>query len=392
LLLTLAGTVLAKGGTPALAWSVAEAVLCGLAIAASFLRRDSRAAWFLRWPAVFLTWCLVSLAFSTVPARSWFFLAQWTAYVAGSLAAFLAARSGGGRILANGLIVLAAGEGVYGLVQYLQGVSNATGSYRNHNHLAGLLTLALAPALALGVPRLLAGSGRGALYFAGSGVAMLGLLFTRSRMGISSALVTVALFIAYVAVKSRRRAAAIWMSLIPALVLGYGLWIGIGPVGQRFAETHSGRFLQNEARFTIWRDTLTLIAARPWTGWGPGTFPAVYPTVRTEPGELRWMEAHCDYLQILCELGAPGFLLLFGPLAALVAGLILRAWRMPLLVGIWPAALAASLSGILLHSATDFHLYVPANAMWIAVLAGLGAGELAENGSPPGPQRSDRLE
>lgn len=280
LLLTLAGTVLAKGGTPALAWSTAGVALCSLAIAASFLRRET---WFLRWPAAFLAWCLVSLAFSAVPVRSWFFLAQWTAYLAGGLVAFLAARSGGGRILAHGLVILAVGEGVYGLVQYLQGVSNATGSYRNHNHLAGLLTMALAPALALGVPRLLAGSGRGALYFAGSGVAMLGLLFTRSRMGISSALVTVALFIVYVAYKSRVRAAALWMSLIPALVIVYGLWIGIGPVGQRFAEMQSGRFLQNEARFTIWRDTLTLIAARPWTGWVRARFRRFTPRFEPNP-------------------------------------------------------------------------------------------------------------
>jgi O-antigen ligase len=84
--------------------------------------------------------------------------------------------------------------------------------------------------------------------------------------------------------------------------------------------------------------------------------------------------AHNDYLQYLAELGALGFLV------GLV--LVLRLFTKTLRAAIdGPStdrryvslACTGSFVAILLHSLVDFNLYIPANAMLLAWIAGLAA-------------------
>jgi O-antigen ligase len=353
-------TTAALGGTPALAWSLAGSAVSALLIVAL---------------------CRGALQF---------FLAQWTSYFAAGFVAFDCVRRGGGRILIRTLIWLAAAQALFGVLQYLTGfrrifwyektryLEDATGTYVNHNHFAGLLVLALAPALALGVARLLAGKPRGRLYCGVAVLLLLGLLFSRSRMGIAAGLAAFIFFGAYLWAKLPRRRAVSVIAVIPLAALVYGAWIGLGPVASRFARTVQ----QPDDRLTIWTDSWRLVEQRPLFGWGAGTFPAVYGTVRTEASDLRWMEAHNDYLQFLCELGVVGLLLFFVPLFVLVGRLTRRAWRSTGLESRGRAALAASLAGILLHELVDFHLYIPANAFWIMTLVGMGYAQLS-SGRPP---------
>ncbi len=384
---TATAAVCALGATPALAWSAAGAAASALLIAAIWTGalRDPQTRRFLLWPVAFLAYASLSLWYGAVPARTVFFLSQWGAYFSAAVVGFHVVRQGGGRILMRTLVWLASAEALFGLVQYLTGyrqvfwyqktryLDDATGTFINHNHFAGFLVLALGPALALGVARLLSRRPRGPLYLGAAALMLLAVVFSRSRMGLVAALATVAAFAVYVAVKTRRRTVTAAVVLIPLIVLAYASWIGLQPVTGRFAQMASP---ESEPRLVIWKDTWNLVKQRPWFGWGAGTFPAVYPLVRTEPSDLRWMEAHNDYLQVLCELGVAGVLLLFGPLIALAGRLARNALRAPVLEGRGQAAIAASLVGILLHEFTDFHLYVPANALWILLLAGMGAARL----------------
>jgi len=389
LLLTVVAATCALGATPALAWSAAGVALCLLFLGVVVLGalRDLASGWYLRWPVVFLLYCGIMTMLGPAPARSVFFVAQWSAWLAGGYVAFACARQSGARLLGSGLVVFALAQAVYGLVQYLTGhqkifwyqktkyLEDATGTYLNHNHLAGLLTLALPAALALGVPRLLARRAQGAPWCTASALILLGLVFSRSRMGMASALAALILYSVYLAVNSRRRVVWAWLAMLIMAATAYALWIGLEPVSRRFAALAQPGYLSVEGRLTLWRDTARLVAERPWLGWGPGMFPSVYPRVRTEPSDVQWMEAHNDYLQFLCELGMVGTAAFFGPLWTLVAGLARQAWRAPRLEGAWGMAIASGLAGILIHSFADFHFYVPANAVWIAVMTGLGAAE-----------------
>jgi O-antigen ligase len=85
--------------------------------------------------------------------------------------------------------------------------------------------------------------------------------------------------------------------------------------------------------------------------------------------------AHNDYLQITAELGIPGVLLL----AALAVWVLGRTLRTVIFMRGSPNwALACGLLGaflaIAVHSLADFNLYVPANALAFAWLAGLSTG------------------
>ena len=387
LLLAMVGLIAALGGAPPLAWPVA-----GLAILTLFLvslwcglLRQEGVFRVGLWPAIFVVYCGLSVLRSSVPERSVFFVSQWSIYMAGAALGFFCLRQGRGEILRTGLIAFGVVESLFGLYQFLTGykwifwyektkyLEDATGTYINHNHFAGFLILVIPFALVAGV------AGRrnsGIMHLGAAGLMMLALLFSRSRMGLAAGLVPAGFLAVYFLAKARRRLASAILLAVPVVVLLYGAWIGLKPVGERFRFLAQPGYLTTEGRLTIWKDTWQLVKQKPWLGWGPGTFPAVYPTVRTEPTEVRWMEAHNDYLQFLCELGVTGLLLFAGPMAALWCGLVRKAWSEVDLNGAWEAATAASLAGLLVHSLADFHLYVPANAMLLMVLAGTGAARL----------------
>src|ERR1019366_343 len=85
--------------------------------------------------------------------------------------------------------------------------------------------------------------------------------------------------------------------------------------------------------------------------------------------------AHNDYLQLLAELGLVGF--------AIGAALAFSVLRMALRRAVkssdpearyFAVACVGALSAIALHSLADFNLYIPANAMLLAWIAGMAVG------------------
>jgi O-antigen ligase len=299
------------------------------------------------------------------------------------------------------LVAVGMFEALYGLLQYLTGwqqifgyvkkyyLEDATGTYINRNHFAGLLEMILpfAVVLALRQARVLrhvmlseAASIRRVL----SGLELLplvfwlflattlfaALIFSRSRMGIISALVSLVVVLVLARTSSFPAISKTLVAILFFLgVVGLVVWIGSDPVIFRFESLGQEYVQSDQNRISIWRDTLHLIHQHPLFGTGLGTFSLAYPSVQTAFLTLFVDHAHCDYLEVFSELGLPGGFLLFGSIFWILARTISyhnearERFDKDVLL-----ACAGSLVAILLHSMVDFNLHIPGNALMFSVI------------------------
>jgi O-antigen ligase len=437
--LTIIGATLAFGGVQPLTYSLLEVVLF-LAIIMLLLRQTWQGTIGLRlplWPVLFALLAVVQLiplpsrfVVAVSPARQlapnlagladgkWVWttlsisphetalaLVKFLAYLSGFLlAAYLfdsAKRKSG---LIRALILLAGFEAAYGIVQYLTGwqkiftyaklfdTEEATGTYINRNHFAGLLELTLPFVLASGfysfqmwserrraglnrrasVERSSAGV-RSIFYLFLAAIVVVAVIFSRSRSGI---LVTVfsSVFIVLLAqVKATRKVWMLGFFLFLGCVLGYGLWIGLDPVLARFELMREPGYLQLEGRIAIWKDALRLARDHPVVGTGLGTFGTAFRRYQTERVDRYIDHAHNDYLEFASDVGLSGVVLLFLPILYLLVKMILsflddpRRYRRAVTLGCIGSTLA-----LLIHSVADFNLQIPANALIFAVVLGIG--------------------
>ena len=201
-----------------------------------------------------------------------------------------------------------------------------------------------------------------------------GIAFTGSRAGLLAAVGATAAQGVAAAIPRRR-----W-HLAPG---GVGLaLLGIAAVAALALQQGLGRWLATTpydvswgARRLVYGATLDLWRRFPWTGSGMGTFRDAFPLVAPAEVGNGWWHAHNDWLEALATLGLPGAVLLLGGLAALVVRLF------AVLGGTSrgedrAAGLAAygALVAVAVHSALDFGLTIPANALALTVLAGAAAG------------------
>jgi O-antigen ligase len=108
-------------------------------------------------------------------------------------------------------------------------------------------------------------------------------------------------------------------------------------------------------RRELFDSTLKLIAERPWSGYGLGTWRAVYPRAATFDAGLLANEAHNDWAQWTSDGGIP-FLLL---MAALVVWL-----AKPAVQSIWGLGILS----VMVHSYVDYPIREPAlSFLWFAV-------------------------
>jgi O-antigen ligase len=302
------------------------------------------------------------------------------------------------------LVALGAFEAFYGLVQYLTGwqqifayvkkyyLEDATGTYINRNHFAGLLemVLPLAVALTLGwASKLRLAAQRSeakartilsasellplilSLFLAVT--IFIALIFSRSRMGIISALASLVAILALTGSSlPSKRIRTVAAALFFLAVIGIVIWVGSDPVVTRFEILGQEYSHPGENRISIWRDTFKLIRQHPWFGTGLGTFSVAYTSVQTVFLDHLVDHAHCDYLEAVSELGLPGGILLFGSVFWIVAGAVQRYRKIE---DGFDAAVClgciGSIIAILVHSLADFNLYIPANALVFTVTLAL---------------------
>ena len=260
---------------------------------------------------------------------------------------------------------------IYWLVP-VRGSSFIFGPYVNHNHYAGIMEMLAPFPLVLSMMEELTPPKRVLLAFAG--VFMAGTIFLSLSRGGMTAFGCEMLFLAAVLwwKNASRRSAAIF-AMACLLILVFLLWLGGKNLVQRFVS-----FKTDEAsyhtRLQIARDSIPMIKARPLMGWGLGTFTTVYPMYRTFYADVFINAAHNDYVQVLTETGALGFLAVLGFIGVVYARGF-RKLRGPGLNLTQAATLAALLgvTGILIHSFVDFNLQIPANAATFYVIAAIAA-------------------
>jgi len=243
------------------------------------------------------------------------------------------------------------------------------GPYVNHNHYAGLMEMLVPIPLVLSLTHL--ASHRLRMAGATAAAIMVGTIFlSGSRggmLGISAELIIVAILITK---QKRGMRTAIGIGAFLAIVLTLLVWIGGDKLVERIASIGPGRTdLTTDLRIGINRDGLRMFVKRPVLGWGLGAFPVVYPEFRSFYTNFFVNAAHNDYLQLLIEMGLLGF--------ATMIWLLIVVYRTAIRkVGNWTGDISGAVamacllgvSGILVHSALDFNLQIPANAALFYVL------------------------
>jgi putative inorganic carbon (hco3(-)) transporter len=302
------------------------------------------------------------------------------------------------------LLALGTFEALYGLLQYLTGwqqifayvkkyyLEDATGTYINRNHFAGLLEMVLPFAVALGLQRLrtlggvawrpqararavLSARGLFPLVFAVflCVIMFTALIFSRSRMGIASATASLlAVFLCVTMYSRSERTHPLMAALLALGVMGLVVWIGSDPVITRF-ETLGQEYSQaGQNRISIWSDTLKLVRQHPLVGTGLGTFSVAYPSVQTTFLNHRVDHAHCDYLEVTSDLGLVGAVLVFGSIVWVLAHAVRACGKVETSVdNVVRLGCIGSITAILVHSFADFNLYIPGNALVFSVIVAL---------------------
>ena len=210
-----------------------------------------------------------------------------------------------------------------------------------------------------------------------------GVLSTLSR-GATIALIG-ALLVTIVVVSRVHRGYLSVVSLAVVTIIGLGLTIWLGRVEllqNRFAALIDERGIpQHDGRLGNWRDALGAVPEFFLTGTGMGTYRYVYEPYEARPVESWFYHAENQYLEALVEGGVGGLLLLM--LCLVVAG-----WSISRLLtraadaetNAFAVAAVFVLASQVIHAVFDFGLYLPANAILLAVVCGASATHARHEG------------
>jgi O-antigen ligase len=293
-------------------------------------------------------------------------------------------------------------ERIFGF-QKKYNIGSVTGTYVNRNHFAGFMEMVFPLSLGyllakaryflmekgLSWRKKILWFGQESLQWSlifGLGTVLIGvaLVFSKSRSAVMIFLVTVILAGAALGswrelsdqADERRRLRGV-VRLVSAAVVAVALWLGIGPIIERFSEID----ISKDARRTFISNTFEMAREFPWTGTGKGTFVHAYAMYKKVDTGFVLSYAHNDYLESAAENG-------------LVAGFCLVAaafWLVVSLAGQWRKrrnnfakgiGLGAILGilAILIHGFTDFNFQIPANAVYFVGLVALAVNLVGRRG------------
>ncbi len=285
------------------------------------------------------------------------------------------------------------------LIPFLQRVDygqRASGFFVCPNHLAGLLEVLGIFGVSLTFwsrwpvwAKLLVGYATGMCYA--------GLALTGSRGGYLSVLASLIAFALISLVLIRSVSPGRWLKpggiaivVVAALILAGGVLIR----QNTFLSERAGNIIDRKnVRLDLWRAAIEQWKLQPVVGTGAGTYRFYGRKFRTEQMQHDPIDVHNDYLHLLCEYGLVGmaaFLLFF-------AGHIRQGWRSVAAlcsrgahgfrslqsnrVALTIGALGA-MAAYTVHSALDFNLHIPANAILLAfvcaIIANPGASRTAQ--------------
>src|SRR5437660_3354156 len=224
----------------------------------------------------------------------------------------------------------------------------------------------------------LASSRQRMLAAATAAVMALTIFLSGSRGGMLALLMELLIFAVVLVRQKRGIKTAVSVGAFLLIVISLLTWIGGGELSRRVSSisTETRSEITGGMRLTIDRDALHMFSKKPVLGWGVRAFPVVYPQFRSFYTNFFVNEAHNDYLQLLVEMGLLGF----GTMLWFLVTLYTRAIKK---IGNWAGEMSGAvtlacvlgLSGILVHSAADFNLQIPANAALVYVLCTIAASE-----------------
>jgi len=233
------------------------------------------------------------------------------------------------------VMLVGVAESLYGMLEFFSGhkhilhlnmeadISSVTGTFINRNQFAGYLLMVIP--LSIGFlfsreatpmsrvrgwrERLSSLDGKTLLIGFSVIVMILGLLFSASRMGILSLLLSFTLFSLLFRSPSKEHRFSKTSILILGLALLWAAWIGLDAVINRFL-TSSEDF---KLRLTFWVNTFQIFKDFPIFGSGLGTFAWVFPMYRSFHLMEIVTHAENDFLQLASEVGLVGIGLLLIP-------------------------------------------------------------------------------
>jgi len=276
-------------------------------------------------------------------------------------------------------------ESFYGMFEFFSGhryilhledrVSSVTGTFINRNYFAGYLLMVIP--LSVGYwfsretfkrsqfmgwrHRLSSLDGKTILIAFGIILMILGLLFSASRMGIASLLLSFSLISFLFRESQRGQRFSKTTVLIFGLALLWAAWIGLDAVISRFF-TVSESF---KDRWLFWIDTFQIFKNFPLFGSGLGTFTQVFPMYRSF--HIRGLITHAenDLLQLVAEIGLIGA----GLMLTIFLFLIFKAIKGIRLLSHRDSGRYIGIGGLIgvlalmFHSLVERNIQVPANAL-----------------------------
>jgi O-antigen ligase len=291
------------------------------------------------------------------------------------------------------LLVLGAAISLYALYQFIAKSDRiliyaqpliykgrASGTYICPNHLAGLLEMILPLGLAYTLTGRFKATTKVFLGYA-SLVIFAGIAVTISRgawLAIGVALLV--LFGVLVRQHGQRLASVLFL----ALLLGGGVYFvkNLSLLQQRINITY-GQFTEEKpeaSRLGLWRPAVEMWQDHRWWGVGPGHFDQRFRAYRPDDIQMRPLYAHNDYLNTLADWGVAGMTLIGAALALLFYGAV-RGWKFvkrsndltskPSNRSAFVLGSAVGLVAVMLHSAVDFNMQIPANAILAITLMAL---------------------
>lgn len=292
------------------------------------------------------------------------------------------------KVLASGIAAYGFGVALFALVQSLS--SNGRiywfrepraggwiyGPYVSHNHYAGLMELLFPIPLVIALTRHVRGNWRSVPAFAA--IVMATTIFLSGSRGGMIAFLAQMVVLGILVGMRRNRRTVLTTAAVLVVIAVLILWVGGQGLVSRIISIHTETRTELEGgyRLTIDRDGLRMFIHKPILGWGLGTFPVVYPQFRTFFTNKFINRAHNDYLQLLVETGALGFLTMVWFLVRLFRNGLrkLGDWAWDINAAVALAALLGC-TGILVHSFVDSNLQIPANAAWFYVLCAVAAAD-----------------
>jgi O-antigen ligase len=262
-----------------------------------------------------------------------------------------------------GIIQKATGNGkLYWFRELTQGGS-PFGPFVNRNHFAGFINMIIF--LSLGIALRSRKTERKVLYAFLTVVMALSLFLSLSRGGIVSFFAGLATFIFVILTQSISKKRLIPIFLF---VLALGIYLfsfGISPVIERFAQTE----VSHEQRLVAWQGTLSAFKDFPLFGSGLGTFEHVFKIYQPEGLIGYYDHAHNDYLELLLETGIFGVLIGGFFFVFVLRGIFKKEWQDREIY--LKAGFLSSLATMAVHSAFDFNLHIPSNALLFFLILGM---------------------